>query len=174
MEGGRDKKSLFAGFMRSFFVCHRAGQFALGNQFPAIVMYADIPHMLAAPDMNGAAGGSDMTGVDWPQVVCRDDGSDSVVFVQVDAHQRCEASRRFRQDASRPAVQDAVHLFRAAVDRHVDFQVIGADFTKFYAEVIENIIRCDDALDFVDFVILEPYHGEYINHENGQMNIEIL
>lgn len=140
-----------------------ASQFALGNQLAGIAIDRDIPDMLAASDMNGFADSRDETFRDGPQVVGGDDRPHRIVFLKIDAHEGGEASGSFGQNAGRAAMQYAVNLVRAFIDRQPGFQEIRPDLGKFKAQMVEYVVGCDQGFYVRNRIRFEPYHKKDFN-----------
>lgn len=142
---------------------HGASQLTFGNQLAFIGMHQNVPHVLAAPDMRGAAGGSDKTLPRGPQMVGTDMRSDRVFLIQINAHQRGKTANRFGQNTGGSAVQNAVNLVCAFIHGQSSLHKIRPDFGEFQAQMVEDIICRDEVLNVSDAVIFEPDHKGHAN-----------
>lgn len=138
-----------------------ASKLALGDQLPGVIMNRDIPHMFAAPDMNGFTGGGNETFRGWTQMIGGDDRTDRIFFFQVDTHQRGKAAHGFGQNAGGAAMQYAVNLVRAFINRKAGFDKIRAHFNKLKAKMVQNIIRRNEGVNFGNGISFAPDHGHY-------------
>lgn len=140
---------------------NRTGQFTFRDQFAVIVVDGDVPDVFGSAQMDRAAGGGDVAGLGRAQVVAIDDRPDGVILIRIDHHQRCNAAHRFGQNTRRPAMEDAMDLVGAAVNRHAGGDEIITDFDEFNSDMIDDGIVGDKGFNFIRGIFTVPDHILY-------------
>src|SRR5690606_39736293 len=126
------------------------------HQLLLLVQDANVPDLAAPADVQRAGRAYDVAVLHGAYVIRVDFLPDHAISIGIDDERSCRAAERLGQRHRRAAMEDAVRLARAIVDRHATSQVVRAELDELDAQVARQ--RRAIEANLLESIWTEPDH----------------